>query len=89
MDRTLKEVRCTQSYATNDKSGHLRHDGGRVPVARVVARLGEVAHEPQDGDPEGEGRQLVALRLQGQKGVLQRLPGVLVRVGPCKEWNCG
>ena len=64
---------------------HLGHDGGGVPVAGVVARLGQVAHEPKDGDPEGERRQLVALRLQGQQRVLQRLPRVLVRVRPCKQ----
>ena len=55
----------------------LGHDAGVVLVHGVVSRLRQVPHEPEDGDPQGQGGQLVTLGLEGQQGVLQRL----LRVG--------
>ena len=62
----------------------LGHDG-RVVAARATLghrghlHVGQVAHEAQHGDPDGQRRQLIALRPQRQQRLLQRLLRVLGR----------
>ncbi len=42
----------------SEGGGDLGHDGRVVLLHGVVPGLGEVAHEAQDGDPQGKGREL-------------------------------